>query len=133
MNKQPLAFWKSEREMQDRFYRDRMHEWGGDQGQPNRLNARSTELEVAYKQAAGRPVACIMRSRRKWKPRRPRWLRMAKRPSWNWPRCRTEHPNYTHNNLALYGPCLVDNWFEPEFLPVLLVPIQFPFRVDVLR
>ena len=58
MNKQLLTFRKSEREMLDRLYRDRMREWarGGDQGHPNRLNARSQELEVAYQQTAG-PIA----------------------------------------------------------------------------
>ena len=49
MNKQQLIFWKSEREMLDRLYLDRMREWqrGGDQGRPHRLNTRSQELEVA--------------------------------------------------------------------------------------
>ena len=55
MNKQQLTFWKEEMQMLDRLYRDRMREWarGGDQGHPNRLNARSQELEVAYQQTAG--------------------------------------------------------------------------------
>ena len=51
MNKQQLIFWKSEREMLDRLYCDRMREW--QQGHPHRLNARSQELEVAYQQTAG--------------------------------------------------------------------------------
>ena len=55
MNKQQLIFWKSEREMLDRLYCDRMREWqrGGDQGRPRRLKTRSQELEVAYQQTAG--------------------------------------------------------------------------------
>jgi len=33
MNKQQLIYWKSEREMLDRLYRDRMREW--QQGHPH--------------------------------------------------------------------------------------------------
>ena len=33
MNKQQLIYWKSEREMLDRLYRDRMREW--QQGNPH--------------------------------------------------------------------------------------------------
>ena len=55
MNTQQPLFWKSEGEMLDRLYHERIREWqrGGDQWHPNRLDTRRQELEVAYRQTAG--------------------------------------------------------------------------------
>jgi uncharacterized coiled-coil DUF342 family protein len=49
-------------------------------GQINQNTTQRQQLEAAYQQTAG-----CMSSRRRRKPRRP---------SWNWPRRRTEHPYY---------------------------------------
>ena len=55
MNKQQLIFWKSEQEMLDRLYCDRMREWlrGWRPGaSAPTQRPESQELEVAYQQTA---------------------------------------------------------------------------------
>ena len=68
MNKQQLIYWKSEREMLDRLYCDRMREWlrGWRPGASAPTDRpESQELEVRISRRQGLSLGCMSLYRRK--------------------------------------------------------------------